>query len=200
MLFGMVFGGADLTIKPKAGQTMAQGLNGTVRLQLNDGRLTGVHLVNEMATLAKFVGYSPKPDSVTNIVKLAGTMRIENGIANTDDLQVLFDGGSLTGAGSIGLVDQKLNMRVTTTLTKDLSQRAGGTQVGGWMSTVLSNPQGELIIPSLVGGTIGQPRFAPDPERIAKLKLNQVMGGQDPKKAILDIFKGITKPPPTPQK
>ena len=201
ILFGTLSANVDLKAAPRKDQQIASALNGTVQFQLADGKLAGVQLVNEMASIAKFLGYTKRSEVFTNILKLAGTVRIDNGVANTDDLAMDFDGGSMTAAGSIGLSDQQLKMKLTTILAKAISERAGGTQVGGIMNTVLANPKGELIIPSLVGGTLSSPKFMPDPERIAKMKvaglLPSISGGKagaaSAVQGVLDALRG-TKP------
>ncbi len=175
VLFGNLSADVDVHAKPRAGQDPASALNGTVRMQLTNGKLAGVQLLNEMASLAKFLGYARRNESFTNIVKLAGTLNIQNGVATTNDLAMAFDGGSLTASGTAGLADQKLNMHVTTVLAKGLSQQAGGSKIGGFMSTALANSKGELVIPALVSGTFDKPRFEPDPARIAKMKLEGLL-------------------------
>jgi hypothetical protein len=39
------------------------------------------------------------------------------------------------------------------------------------MQTALANNQGELVIPAVVTGTFSNPRFAPDVQQIAQMKL-----------------------------
>jgi AsmA protein len=175
LLFGTLSGELDIQAAPQPGQEFASALNGAVEVQLADGRLAGVQLLNELAGVAKFLGYNASNATFTNILKLGGSLNISNGVASTNDLALEFDGGSLAASGTIGLADQQLNLRTTAVLNKDLSQRTGGSRVGGFMSTVLANANGELVIPALVTGTFGKPRFQPDPARIAKMKLEGLL-------------------------
>jgi uncharacterized protein involved in outer membrane biogenesis len=168
---GRLSGSADLNLNAPPGQDPVRGLNGDIQVLLTDGRVQGVHILNEMASLGKFVGMKGHPESFTNISKLAGNLHVQNGVAQTNDLKMDFDGGSMAAAGTAGLADQNLNLKVTTVLGKEISQSAGGSQVGGFMSTVLANSKGELVIPAIVTGTFAKPHFAPDVERIAKMKL-----------------------------
>jgi uncharacterized protein involved in outer membrane biogenesis len=191
ILFGMLSGDLDVHADPRPGQDVAQSLNGTVKVQLTDGKLMGVHLMNQIASVAKFLGYAPSNDAFTNIVKLAGTLNIQNGIANTNDLMLQFDGGSLAAAGTMGLADRSLKMKVTAILPKDLSERAGGSRIGGFMSTALSNSKGELVIPAIVSGTFDKPRFEPDPQRIAKMKLDGLLPTRDNPLAAASKIQGI---------
>ncbi len=204
MLSGLLSGDIDVRANPQPGQELARALNGTVKVQLTNGKLAGVHLLNEIAKLAKFLGYNASNAGFTNIIKLAGTLTIQNGVANTDDLQLQFDGGTLGASGSVGLADQQVKMRVMAVLPKEVSQRAGGNRIGGFMSTVLANSKGELVIPALVTGTFDKLRFAPDPERMAKMKLDGLIPTRDnplaPASKIQGIWDALTAKPggPTP--
>ncbi len=188
---GSLSGNADLKLAPPPGQEPARGLNGTVQILLTDGRLAGIQLLNEMASLGKFLGAAHKPEPFTNIQKLAGTLHILNGVATTDDLELDFDGCRMAATGSAGLADQVLNMKVTTVLAKDTSQTAGGSQVGGFMSTVMGNSKGELVVPAIVTGTFQKPHFAPDMERIARMKLSGLLPTKDNPAALGSNVKGI---------
>jgi uncharacterized protein involved in outer membrane biogenesis len=167
---GSLSSNADLNVTPPPGQDPVRGLNGDVQLLLTSGRITGVHILNEMASLGKFIGMKGHAEPFTNISKLAGTLHLQNGLAQTNDLRMDFDGGSMAAAGTANLDDQNLNLKVTAVLGKETSQNAGGSQVGGFMSTVLANSKGELVIPAIVTGTFAKPHFAPDLERVGKMK------------------------------
>jgi hypothetical protein len=132
-----------------------------------------------MASLGKFIGMSHQSEPFTNISRLAGILNVQNGVAETNDLQMDFDGGSMAATGTAGLADQNLNLKVTTVLGKETSQSAGGSQVGGFMSTVLANSKGELVIPAIVTGTFAKPHFAPDLERVAKMKFAGLVPTKD---------------------
>jgi uncharacterized protein involved in outer membrane biogenesis len=168
---GSLSSNADLNLNSPPGQDPVRGLNGNIQVLLTNGRMQGVQILNEMAALGKFVGLKTHSESFTNISRLAGTMHVQNAVAQTNDLKMDFDGGSMAATGTAGLADQNLNLKVTTVLGKETSQSAGGSQVGGFMSTVLANSKGELVIPAIVTGTFAKPRFAPDLERVAKMKL-----------------------------
>lgn len=190
-LYGMLSGDIDVHANPHKGEEAVRALNGTVRVQLLNGKLAGVQMMNELAGLAKFLGYARKSDNFTNIVKLAGSLKIQNGVADTDDLQMQFDGGSLGAAGTMGLVDQQLKLRITAVLAKQVSQLAGGSQVGGWMSTALGNSKGELVIPAVVSGTFERPRFEPDAQRMAKMKLEGLLPTHDNPAGAVSAVQGI---------
>ncbi len=100
---------------------------------------------------------------------------MKNGLAQTNNLKAVIDGGTMAAAGLINLADQSLNLHVTAVLNKALSQQVGGTQVGGFMNTALANNQGELVLPVIVTGTFQHPQVAPDVQQIAKMKLDNLL-------------------------
>jgi hypothetical protein len=66
-------------------------------------------------------------------------------------------------------------MRLMAVLTREYSQRVGGTTIGGFMNTALPNQDGGLIVPVLMTGTMQEPRFAPDVKRVAEMKLRNLV-------------------------
>ena len=197
---GPVSGNVDLRFISKENQNIATTLNGVAHIQMGPGRIAGVQILNELASIGRFIGYTNKQEAYTNINKVSGSLVVQNGVATTTDLLVDLGGGTLAGAGTIGLVDQALKLKVTATLTREYTQKNGLGQVGGLLSTVLSNQRGDLVLPAIVSGTFSQPKFAPDAEQMAKLKLSGLFGtGGSGVKGLIESLTG--KPPdsnPTP--
>jgi hypothetical protein len=98
-----------------------------------------------------------------------------NGLAQTNNTKMLIPGGSIAAVGAVNLATQELNMHLTAVLDKAFSQKVGGTQVGGFMQTALANQQGELVIPILLTGTFSSPRVAPDLQKIAEMRLQNML-------------------------
>ena len=157
-------------------EPLAKSLSGNFKFELLDGRLNGLNLMNEFARIGRFLGFAMKDTSFTDFLKLAATMKIENGLATSDNIRLEFGGGSLGAAGTLNLLDEKMNMKLMTTLDRDISKSAGGTQIGGFLSTALANEKGELILPLLATGLLSKPHLVPDGERIAKMKLQSATG------------------------
>ena len=157
------------------GDKLARTLDGTVGFRLTDGVLHGMDLLREMAVIGKFLGAVPQKRDMTRLVGMSGTMKIEKGVARTDDLRLEIEGGVVGAAGEVNLADRSLNLLLTAVLAREYSQSVGGTKVGGYLETVLGNDQGELVIPARLAGTFEAPRFAPDPERLARMKLKQLV-------------------------
>jgi AsmA protein len=176
VLSGALSGNADLQFLSKTNEDIAKTLNGKIQVQMGQGRLAGVQILNEVANIGHFLGYAKKSETFTNIVKLTGTLNIQNGLASTNDLFMDLGGGTLSGTGTIGLVDQSLKLRVMTVLGKDMAQKSVlPGQISGVLNTVLANQQGEFVVPMLVTGTFAQPKFAPDVEQLASLKLRGLL-------------------------
>lgn len=201
LISGALAGQAALSFVSRPGADIAPTLNGTFQLRLSDGRIAGFNLLNELAAIAQAAGFAKKTAAITEILDLSATLNIKDGVASTDNLRLLFPGGSLTARGMIGLADQTLKLRMTPVLSRETSNQFGGPKVGGILSTVLASRNGELVIPVLVSGTLAQPRLLPDAETMAKLKLEELSSpaaiGATVKGAI-DAIKGRGAPAPPP--
>ena len=153
-------------------------LNGTIDLDLNNVKYSGANISSELSKIAGFLNpgaASQSTPGITTISKMTGNIQVKNGIAQTNNLQAQLDIGNVGAVGTGNLVDERLNMRVTAVLSQSASQKAGGNSVGGFMQTALANQQGELVIPALVTGTFSNPKFAPDVQQIAQMKLKGLM-------------------------
>jgi hypothetical protein len=135
-----------------------------------------INLLHELASVGKFLGANfDAAKNFTDLVQLTGNFDVKNGVAQTNNLNAVIDGGTLAAAGLVNLADQSLNLHVTTVLNKALSQQVGGTQVGGYMNTALANNQGELVMPVIITGTFQHPHVAPDVQQIAQMKLKNML-------------------------
>ncbi len=150
---------------------LTKALNGTLNLNFNNVRYSGTDIGYQLASIGGFSKASEKDQGATNISRMTGNIAVTNGIAQTNNLLAVLDIGNVSVTGTANLVNQALNLRTTAVLSKDFSQRAGGTAVGGYMNTALANNQGELVIPAIVTGTFDNPKFAPDLQKIAQMKL-----------------------------
>ena len=178
-------------------------LNGTTNLDFNNVKYSGADINHELASIAGFLNANPGTQSaqgVTNILKLTGNISVKNGIAQTNNLQAKLDIGNVGAAGTANLVDETLNMRVTAVLSQGFSQKVGGNNIGGFMQTALANNQGELVIPALVTGTFSNPKFAPDVQQIAQMKLKGLVPNLDNPASVTgtlqNLLGGAAKPAP----
>src|SRR5437016_5342734 len=176
VLYGILASNVNATFSSTSAEAIARGLNGNVGLNLSNGKLMNMDLLHELASVGKFLGGLPgAPKNFTNLMQLSGNFDIKNGIAQTNNLKAVIDGGTLAAVGLVNLADQSLNMHMTAVLNKALSQQVGGSQVGGFMNTALANNQGELVLPVIMTRTFQHPQVAPDIQQIAQTTLQNLL-------------------------
>ena len=181
-----ISGGGNLAVDMQAAgpvqslssDQLVKAVNGTINVNLANVHYAGVDISNKLLSMIGS-GKAGKDQGYTNIQKVTGNIVVKGGIAQTSNLQALLDIGNVGVTGTANLVSQILNMQLTAVLSKAFSQQAGGTAVGGYMSTALANNQGELVIPANVGGTFQNPVITPDVQKIAQMKLKGLMPTAD---------------------
>ncbi len=172
-LYGTLAATTNVTFATPASGDIAQTLNGTMALNLANGKIMKLDLPGELSKIGKFGGVSPK--GYTAISKMSGTFNIHSGVAQTNDMKAALDIGTMAATGTMNLVNQGLDMHVTAVLNKGFSQSVGGTGVGGYLNTALANKNGELVLPVLITGNMNHPIVAPDVQQIAKMKVNNLL-------------------------
>jgi hypothetical protein len=199
-LYGVLSANADTRFMTTAGAaSILPSLTGKVSLKLNNGKIANVDLLHQLASIAQFQSTAKAVEPFTQLIQLTGDFDIRNGVARTNNLKAVIDAGSLAASGVIDLSQQKLDLRAITVLSQDYSQAVGGTGIGGFLNTALANNKGELVIPVLVTGTFQHPVFAPDLQRVAQMKLqNLVPNINDPAALTNSIFGQILRGKPTP--
>jgi AsmA protein len=171
---------------------IAKALNGTINVNFNNVRYAGVDISHQLLSMIGS-GKAGKDQGFTNILKMTGNILVKNGIAETNNLQATLDIGNVGSAGTANLASQTLNMQLTAVLSKAFTQQAGGTGVGGYMTTALANSQGELVIPAIVGGTFQNPKITPDVQKMAQMKLKGLMPtGDNPLGGASSMLGGLT--------
>jgi uncharacterized protein involved in outer membrane biogenesis len=160
------------TFSTPASGDVVQTLNGPFALNLTNGKLMKIDLLNELGKIGKFGGGSK---GYTSISRMSGTFDVRNGVANTNDLKAALDVGTMAATGTINLVNEALGLHLTAVLDKAFSQSVGGTGVGGYLNTALGNKNGELVLPVIITGTMSHPVVAPDLQKIGEMKLNNIL-------------------------
>ena len=158
-------------VKSITSEDVLRVLNGSANLNFNNVRLNGADIAHQLAAIAGFARPGEGDHGFTNISRMTGNILVTNGVAHTNNLQALLDVGNVSATGTANLVTEALNLSVSAVLSKAMSQQVGGTSIGGYMNTALANNQGEIVIPMLVTGTFKNPRFAPDLQKLAQMKL-----------------------------
>lgn len=177
-LYGLLAANANTSFNTGGNGNIASTLNGNLGLNLANGKLAKIDLLYELANIGKFLstGKQISQKGFTNLTALTGNFNVRNGVAQTNDLKAVIDGGTVAGNGLINLADETLNMHLTAVLTQAMTKSVGGVgSIGGYMNTALANKNGELVVPIIVTGTFSNPHFAPDVEKIAQMKLNNLL-------------------------
>lgn len=151
---------------------LMRAINGNLNMNFNNVRYSGADISHELGAIAGFLGKSaPSSKGVTDILKMTGNILVKSGVAQTNNLQAVLDIGTIALSGTADLATQALNLRANAVLGKEFTQKVGGTNVGGYMQTALANNQGEMVIPVIITGTLDKPRFQPDMQQVAQMKL-----------------------------
>lgn len=181
-------------VKSLNSDAIMRALNGTLNLNFNNLRYSGVDIPHQLLSIIGSGKASQQKDQgYTNVQKTTGAIVIKNGIAQTNNLQATLDIGNVGATGTADLASQTLNMQLNAVLSKAFTQEVGGTGVGGYMSTALANNQGELVVPATVTGTFQNPKVMPDVQKMAQMKLKGLIPtGDNPLGGASSILGGLT--------
>ncbi len=170
---------------------LIRALDGTMNLNFDEVRISGFDLAHELGVIGGFLASSSDNQKFTDIIKLAGHIAVNNGIAQTDDLKAQTALGELSATGTGDLSSEALNVKLLAVLSKVSTEKVGGGRIGGYMRTAFANPAGEMVIPVIVTGTFKQPRFAPDALAIVELQKQRLIPGYQPGQKPAETIKGI---------
>jgi AsmA protein len=175
-LYGSLAAQANVSFLLDSSTNLAGTLNGTVNFNVTNGQLKNVNILNEVARVGKFLNASPvQTAGGTELKKFSGTLTIKNGVASTSNLVAELPQGTLSANGSLNLVSQAVNMRMTAVLANSISGAVGGNKVGGYLSTALANNKGELVLPVIVTGNMSHLVFTPDVDAIAQMRMKNLL-------------------------
>lgn len=155
-------GQADVALK-SAGLTpdeMIAGLNGVIKLEMNDGAITGVNLQKTVQDIAsayqsikgKELGLKAEVGDKTAFSNFKSTVNVQNGVLMTNDINLMAPGMRVKGGGTVDLNTEQLD------LTLNLSLVASAEGQGG---DALENLRGETI-PIKIKGSLDAPNIYPD--------------------------------------
>lgn len=169
---------ADADIRFTPGTDLLKSLDGSLTLAIDKGKIMPVNLIGALGGLMK--------DGPTPFVAVRGKLNFAQGIATTDEIALDLDRAAAKFSGKMNLVEQSLDLRLLTTMNKQLSEELAKTAVGNLLAAAIASPAGELMMPSLVRGTFAKPVITPDAGAVAKLQQERLKSGL---KGIFDAFK-----------
>jgi AsmA protein len=179
-------------VKSMSSENLMRALNGTLALNFNNVRYSGVDIAHRLTSLLGSAAAGQTDKGYTNVSKMTGNIVVKNGIAQTNNLQAALDIGNVGATGTADLASQELNLAVNAVLTKAFSQQMGGAGMGSVMTSALSNSQGELVVPATVTGTFQNPRFMPDLQKMAQMRLKGLIPtGDNPLGGASSLLGGI---------
>lgn len=131
---------------------LARSLNGPVNLVVNDGALRGIDVAGLVRNVRSLIGggYSEDSNARTEFSELSIPVVITNGVAQASDIRVLGPFVRMSGAGSVDLADQTINMRLDPRVVGSLDGQGGDFDVSG------------LGMPIMVTGPLSGPSIYPD--------------------------------------
>jgi AsmA protein len=181
--------GAELTVTGRGftHPDLVKALAGTGRMAVKEGKVEGINLLQEAATLLKVVGVSLNNVNATAFSTIESEFAIKQGLIAVQRLLMDSHDFQATGGGTIGL-DQSLNMKLNMNLSQALSQKiAAGSPIAR-----VAMSGGRLSLPLLITGSMQAPAYGLDTKMFAGKVQEQVK--EKVKGAIGDILKGSAKP------
>ncbi len=181
--------GADLTLSGRgfAHADLVRTLTGNGHILVKDGKIEGINLMQEAATLLKVVGVSLDQVKATAFSTIESEFAVKQGVVAVQRLLMDSHDFQATGGGTIGL-DQSLNLKLNLNLSHALSQKiAGGSPIA---RVALNN--GRLSLPLLITGSTHAPTYDLDTKMFAKKVKEQVK--EKVTGAIGELLKGSAKP------
>jgi AsmA protein len=175
-IFGMLGANANTRFTGTGDATnIARTMQGRISINLHDASITNMDVLHQVASIAQFLQLNKPMEPATKVAQLNGDFDVNNGVARTNNLKATTEFGSVAATGSVDLGQQTLNLHATAVLSRDYSDLVGGTAIGGFMTTAVANQNGELVVPVIVTGTFQHPQFAPDLQKVAEMKLRQLV-------------------------
>lgn len=181
--------GAELAVSGRGftHPDLVKSLAGTGRTAVKEGKIEGINLLQEAATLLKVVGVSLDKVNATAFSTIESEFAIKQGLVVVQRLLMDSHDFQATGGGTIGL-DRSLNMKLNLNLSQALSQKiAAGSPIA---RVALSG--GRLSLPLLITGSTQAPSYGLDTKMFAGKVQEQAK--EKVKGALGNLLKGDAKP------
>jgi AsmA protein len=137
-------------------RTVMSTLGGSADIMVQDGEIRDFNVAKMIRGLAAnpLTGWQGSKAEKTDLSQLSALFRISNGLATTDNLQLMGPLVRMNGAGSANIAAKTLWFKLDPKLVMSLEGEGGSADPAG------------LGVPFVVEGTWGEPRIYPDIARI----------------------------------
>jgi AsmA protein len=166
---------------------LTRALEGSGHMQVKDGKIEGVDLMEEAVTLLKVAGVSLDRAKATAFSTIETDFMIKQGIVNVRKLLLDSHDFQAAGNGTVGF-DQALNLAVNMNLSRTLSQKLAGSAP----IAKVALKDGRLRLPLLVTGTTQNPSYRLDMKGLTGKVQEQVQ--EQLKGTVEGLLQGTTKP------
>lgn len=166
---------------------LTKALEGTGHVEVKDGKIEGVNLLQEAIAILKIAGIATDDPKATVFSTIETDLAVKEGMVHVQRLLMDSHDFQATGGGTIGF-DQKLNLIVRLNLSQALSQKIAG------LSPVakLAVKEGRLVLPLTIGGTIETPSYGLDMKGVSATIQEHVK--QKIEGTVDGLLKGTIKP------
>ncbi len=166
---------------------LTKALEGPGHVEVKEGKIEGVNLMQEVATLLKMAGVSVDPAKTTAFSIMETDFVIKQGVVNVQKLFMDSHDFQATGSGTVGF-DQVLNLALNLNLSQTLSQKVAGSSP----IAKLVLKDGRLRLPLLITGTVQAPSYGLDAKGLTGKVQEQVQ--EKVKEAVGGLLEGTTTP------
>jgi len=166
---------------------LTKALEGPGHLEVKDGKIEGVNLMQEAVTLLKVAGIDLDQSKATVFSTIETAFLIKQGVVNVQNILVDSHDFQATGKGTIGF-DQTLNLTLNLNLSQTLSQKIAGSSP----IAKVALKDGRLRLPLRITGNTTNPSYGLDMKGLTGKAQEQVQ--EKLKGAIEGLLQGTTKP------
>jgi AsmA protein len=164
---------------------MRRGLDGAVSFAVKNGSLEGVDLWYELRRVRTVIDKSPAPPRPpgarrTPFASLSATGDVKNALLTNKDLKGVLDFMTITGTGTVNLLDEKIDLDLKATMVDGPTLQS---------DPLMAKYAGQSL-PLHATGTMSEPSVMPDIAAIAKAKV-QSEAKQKTEDRLKDRLKGL---------
>jgi AsmA protein len=162
-------------------------LEGPGHVEVKEGRIEGINLIQEAVTLLNIVGLPLDSAKVTAFSTIESDFLITPGIVRVQKLLMDSHDFQATGGGTVGF-DQTLNLVINLNLSQPLSQKLASSS----SITKLAIKDGRLRLPLTITGTAQNPSYGLNMKELTGKVQQQVE--ERVRGAVKGLLEGTTKP------